>query len=250
MTSPSTDPVATPAVKPASRWEDFMDIFYDPTSVYERRQNDSPWPTIFIVAIILLIVTLLTFNALSPVIDSELRAPFAKMMAKNPQMTQDQLEQGLKIQMFVRKWIGVFFPIGVLIGALFIWIVARVVGIKETYKGALIVIAYSSIIAVLMAIVVGAQGLVMNVSNLTTTDQLALSAARFADKATMSPVLYAVLKQIDVFGIWALIVTAIGVRITGKTTKDKAIVFGIVWFVFGTLLAVGGAMWQARAAGG
>lgn len=249
MTSPSNDPVATPAVKPASRWEDFMDIFYDPTSVYERRQNDSPWPTIFIVAIILLIVTLVTFNALSPVIDSEIRAPMAKMMAKNSQMTQDMLDTQVKIQLFVRRWIGVFFPIGALVGAVFIWIVARVVGIKETYKGALIVIAYSSIIACVMAIVVGAQGLVMNVTNLTTMDQLSLSAARFADKATMSPILYAVLKQLDVFGIWALIVMAIGVRVTGKTTKEKAIAFAVVWWIFGTLLAAGGAMWTARAGG-
>ena len=94
-----------------------------------------------------------------------------------------------------------------------------------------------------MAIVVGAQGLVMNVSNLTTMDQLSLSAARFADKATMSPVLYAVLKQIDVFGIWALIVTAIGVRVTGKTTKEKAIVFAVVWLGARNGVAVGGAMW-------
>jgi hypothetical protein len=250
MTSPSSDPVAAPAVKPASRWEDFMDIFYAPMSVYERRQNDSPWPTIFIVAILLVIVTLLTFNAISPVIESEIRAPMLKMMAKNPQMTQDMLETQVKIQMFVRHWIGVFFPIGVLIGAVFVWIVARVVGAKETYKGALIVIAYASIIAVLQAIVVGAQGLVLDVSSMTTLDQLSLSAARFADKATMSPALYAVLKQLDVFGIWGLIVTAIGVRVTAKTTKEKAIAFGIAWFVFGTLLAVGGAFWQARASGG
>ena len=236
MTSPAADPVVTPPVKSASRWEDFMDIFYAPTSVYERRQNESPWPTIFIVTILLLIVTVLTFNALSPVIEAELRQAMAKGMAKNPQMTQDIVDKSISFSLIGRKWSIVMFPIIILVIALFVWIVAKIVGAKETYHGALVVLAYSSILAVLQAIVTGAQALVMNVSNLTSPDQLSLSAARFADKATMSPAVYTVLKQLDVFGIWSLVIMAIGVRITGKTSRNQAIAFAVIWWVLGTAI--------------
>jgi hypothetical protein len=239
MTSPTAEPiVAPPAATPASRWEDFMDIFYAPTSVYERRQSQSPWPTIFIVTVLLTLVTVLTFNALSPVVETELRQAMAKAMAKTPQMTSDMADKSVSFSMIGRKWGVVLFPIGALISALFVWIVARILGAKETYQGALVVVAYSSIIAIVQAIVVGAQALVMNVSNLTSLDQLSLSAARFADKATMSPALYTVLKQVDVFGIWGLIITAIGVRVTAKTTRDRAIAFAVVWWVVVTLIVM------------
>jgi hypothetical protein len=240
MTSPNAEPVvAPPAVKPASRWEDFVDIFYAPSTVYERRQSQSPWPTIFIVTVLLVIVSVVTFNALSPVFETEFRQAAAKAMAKTPQMTQDMADKSVSIQMITRKWAVVAFPIGVFIVALFVWIGARIVGTKETYGGAMVVVTYSSIIGIAQAIVIGAQGLVMDVSKLTSMDQLSLSGARFLDKATASPALYTVLKMLDVFGIWGLAVMAIGVKVTAKTTREKAIAFAVVWWVVATLITTG-----------
>jgi hypothetical protein len=236
MTSPAAEPVVTPPVKPASRWEDFMDIFYAPSAVYERRQNQSPWPTIFIVTILLTIVTVLTFNAISPALEAEIRQGLVKQMAANPQMTQDIADKSVSMGLIGKKWGVVFFPLGALIAAIFVWIVAKIVGAKETYHGALVVVTYSAIIAVVQALVIGGQALVMNVSNLTTPDQLSLSAARFADKATTSPGLYAILKQLDLFGIWTLVVMAIGVRVTGKASRNSAIAFAVIWWLLGTAL--------------
>jgi hypothetical protein len=243
MTSPSAEPVVAPAANPASRWEDFMDIFYAPSSVYERRQNQSPWPTIFIVTVLLVIITALTFNPMAPAIESEMRAVMAKAVAKTPQVTQDMIDKNVSIQMVVRRWAAIFFPLGALIGAIFVWIAAKIVGAKETYGGALVTITYASIIGVASAIVVGAQALVLDVSTMTSPDQLTLSVARFMDKATASPALYMVAKQLDVFGIWGLIVMAIGVRVTGKTSRNQAIAFAVLWWVVATGVA---AAWAAR----
>jgi hypothetical protein len=236
MTSPAAEPVVVPAAKPASRWEDFMDIFYAPSTVYERRQNDSPWPTILIITLLLVIITALTFNPMAPAIEAESRAAMAKAAVKTPQLTQDMIDKNVSIQLVVRKWGAVFFPLGALIIAIFVWLVAKIVGAKETYGGALVTVTYASIIGLVSAIVVGAQALVLDVSKMTSPDQLMLNGARFMDKATASPVLYTVAKQLDVFGIWALIVMAIGVRITGKTTRNSAIAFAVIWWVLATAI--------------
>src|SRR3954468_2886171 len=83
MTTPIAESVEAPSeAKPASRWEDFIDIFYTPSTVYERRKNQSPWPTLWIVTILLFVVTFLTFNAMSPVVENELREQAVKTMAK------------------------------------------------------------------------------------------------------------------------------------------------------------------------
>jgi hypothetical protein len=250
MTTPHADAIASPAAatKPAPLWEDFIDIFYAPSSVYERRRNANPWPMIIIITVLITVIGVLTWNSLSPVYEAEFRAMAAKQMAKNPQMTADAMETGLKFQMIARRWGGVFFPLGVLVIGLPIWLLGRIVGAKElTYTRSLVVIAWASIIAVVSALIAGIQGLVMDVSGFTSADQLSLSAARFVDKATMSPFLYTSLKMLDVFGIWSLIVMAIGVRVTGRASRNGAIAFAVTWFVVSLLIA---GAFAARAAAG
>lgn len=239
MTTPSTDAMEspTPAAKPAPLWEDFIDIFYAPSDVYARRENANPWPMILILTALMTLIGVLTWGSLSPPIEAELRTQATEQMAKNPQMTQDMADQGIKFQMIARQWGGLFAPIGVLVVSLFVWLLAKILGAKETYTKAMVVVTYSMIIAVVSMLVVGAQALVMDTAAMTTPDKLSLSAARFADKATTGPVVYTVLKLIDVFGIWSLIVMSIGVRVTGKTSKNTAIMFGVIWFAASLLIA-------------
>ena len=239
MTTPSTDATEspTPAAKPAPLWEDFIDIFYAPSDVYARREHANPWPMILILTALVTLITVLTWGSLAGPVEAEMRDQVAKTMAKNPQMTADAMETGIKMQMGIRRWSGVFFPVGVLIASLFVWLLAKVLGAKETYQKAMIVVTYSAIIAVVQMLVVGAQALVMDTSALTTPDKLSLSAARFVDKATTSPIIYSALKLLDVFGIWGLVVMCIGVRVTGKTSKNTAIMFGVIWFAASLLIA-------------
>ena len=248
MTTPSADAMESTAAvaKPASLWEDFIDIFYAPSTVYERRRNANPWPMILIITALMTLIGVLTWNSLSPVYETEIRAQFAKMMAANPQMTQDMVDSQVKIQMFFRRWGGIMAPIGFLIIALPIWLLARIVGAKEmTYTRSLVVIAWASIIAVVAALVMGVQGLVFDVSAITSADQLSLSAARFMDKATASPWVYSAAKSLDIFGLWSLVVMAIGVRVVGRSTKNGAIAFAVTWLVLAWLIA---AAFAARAA--
>jgi hypothetical protein len=238
MTTPSAEAAPVPAAKPAALWEDFIDIFYAPSTVFERRRNANPWPMILIITVLVTAITVLTFNSLSPVYEAEFRAMGAKQMAMNPQITQDAIDKSLKFQMIARQWGGVFFPIGMLVFALPVWLLGRIVGAKElTYTRSLVVMAWSSIFGVLTLLVIGVQGLLMDVSAFTSLDQLSLSAARFVDKAATAPFVYGALKSVDVLQIWALIVMAIGVKVTGRSSKNGAIAYGVTWFVLASLIA-------------
>jgi hypothetical protein len=140
--------------------------------------------------------------------------------------------------MIARQWGGVFFPIGMLIIALPVWALGRIVGAKElTYTRSLVVVAWGSIFGALSLLIMGVQGLVLDVSALTSMDQLSLSAARFVDKAATAPFVYGTLKSLDVLQIWGLIVMAIGVKVTGRSSKNGAIAFGVTWFVISILIA-------------
>ncbi|HET9424665.1 MAG TPA: YIP1 family protein [Gemmatimonadaceae bacterium] len=253
MTAPSADAMEAPApaVKPTALWEDFIDIFYAPSTVFERRRNANPWPMILIVTVIVTLIGVLTWNSLSPVFESEIRTQFAKAMAANPQMTADMVDSQVKIQMAFRRWGGVMFPIGVLIFGLLVWAMGRISGAKElTYQRALVVVAWGSIISIVAALVMGVQGLVLDVSAMTSTDALSIGPARFVDKATTSPILFALLKQLDVFNLWTIAVMAIGVQVAGRGTKKTAITFALIWFIGAFLISAVMAARAAAAAGG
>jgi hypothetical protein len=244
MTDAAAAPVA-PA-KPAALWEDFIEIFTSPSTVFERRRDANPWLMILIITVLVTLVTALTFNSLAPVYESEFRAVAAKQMASNPQMTQDAVDTGIKFQMIARRWGGVFFFLGALIMSLPVWLLGRIVGAKElTYQRSMVVFTWSAIIGVVALLVVGIQGLVMDVSAITTMDKLGLSPARFVDKASVSPFVYGLLKSLDLFAIWSAIVMGIGVKVVGRGTKNTAVAFAVTWIVVAALIV---AVFAMRAA--
>src|ERR1044071_715116 len=129
------------------------------------------------------------------------------MMAKNPQITQDFVETHVKVQMFIRRFAGFFYPIGVLLVSLIIWALGRICGAKElTYTRSMVVFTWASIIGIVGLLALMIQGLVLDVSGITTMDKLGLSAARFLDKTTTAPFVYGMLKTVDIFAIWSAIV--------------------------------------------
>ena len=244
MTDAAAAPVAP--TKPAALWEDFIEIFTSPSTVYERRRDANPWPMILIITVLVTAITVLTFNSLAPIFESEFRALFAQQMAKNPQMTQDAADTAIKFQMAARRWGGVFFFLGVLIMSLPVWLLGRITGAKElTYTRSMVVFTWAAIIGVVALLVLGIQGLVMDVSSITTIDKLGFSAARFVDKATMSPFVYGILKGLDVFAIWSAILMGIGVRVVGRGTKNTAIAFTVTWIVLSILIMAVFALRQA-----
>src|SRR6266576_1707758 len=80
-----------PAPSKAGWWEDFVDIFYAPSSVFARRADGK-----FGLALLFLIVTgtilfFLTKNAMQPIMDAEFTRQSAAAMRKNPNITAEQM---------------------------------------------------------------------------------------------------------------------------------------------------------------
>ena len=227
-----------PAAKPAALWEDFIEIFTSPSTVYERRRDANPWPMILIITAIATAISVLTWNALSPVFETEMRTQFAKAMAKAPQMTQDMVDTQVKVGMFMRRWGALFYPIFVLIFGLLVWLLGRIVGARElTYTRALVSFAWASIITIVQALAMGVQGLLLDVSTITASEKIGFSPARFLSQESTPPFLYGALKTMDLFLIWWAIVLAIGVRVTGRGSKNTAIAFATTWIVVTALIA-------------
>src|SRR4051812_33354117 len=80
-----------PAPAKVSLWEDFVDIFYTPSSVFARRADGKFGMPLLILIAAATLLFFLTKNAIQPVMDAEFARQTAAMLKKNPNMTAEQI---------------------------------------------------------------------------------------------------------------------------------------------------------------
>jgi hypothetical protein len=239
MTEPSAATAPTPPDN-ASMAEDFVDIFVSPAKVFARRAKASPFVPYLVVCLVLIALFFASKNVLAPVFDAQMQKQMAIQMKANPQLTQDMVDKMkpmMAISFNVAGVIGV--PILLLFVALILWIVGRFfMGGALTYGTALLIIAYSSFPRIISGAISVGEGLVMDVTKLTSPYQLSISPARFFDPASMSDGAYQMLGQLDLFSIWGIVLIVIGLQQAAKLDKTKATITGVILFVCGCLPAI------------
>jgi hypothetical protein len=232
----------TVAAPRASLAEDFIDIFYAPSSVFERRRTSSPWPAILVVSALFIVASYISFTLLGPVIDAEMQRQMARAAADNPSIPAEQMATMQKFgRISMMVGFAFFAPLAVLLLGLALWVVGKVVGAQQTLAAAFLVIAYSFMPRVLEAILGALQAFVLDVNTLPSMFSASLTPARFADPETSQAVL-ALLSRLGPFVIWSYVLIAIGLRITGRVSGQKAAIAAVVLWVVATLAQVVPAM--------
>ena len=245
MTEPAAVESAPRAPAKASFWEDAIDIFFSPADVFRREQNKSFWPPMLFVAIAIAIIVAVTFNTLEPIFDAEFARATAKQLANNPQLTADQLETGKKIGLSVARYgIGVVMVLTMLLIGVVTWLLGKLVGSAQSFQAAFVVAAWSYFPRVIGAVLGGVQGLVMDTSKLTSQLSISLSPARFMDPDATNPMLYQLAGRFDIITIWVTILLAVGMYVTGKVSKGRAAIFGVLIWAVGGLYAIRAAYLQ------
>src|SRR3954466_6101499 len=103
---------STPApVRPVSRWEDFIDIFYAPSSVYERRAHSGFGIPMLVVTVLVGVIALANMGVMQPIMDAEFNRATAATIKNNPQVTAEMMEKGRAIgETFAKIGAFVFVP--------------------------------------------------------------------------------------------------------------------------------------------
>lgn len=237
MTESTANAATTPAKSP-SFWEDVIDIFYQPAAVFRRREGKSAWPPLLFVAIAIGIITFATFNTLQPIFDAEFARGTAKAIAKNPQAGAAVEKMRGVSETFGKYAIGPITLLSTFVVGVFAWIIGKIVGSRQTFQAAIAVAAWAYMPRVLGAVIGGVQGLLMDPSKLNSALSISLSPARFLDPDATNPLLYQVLGRFDLITIWVTVLLAIGLYVTGKVTKERAVIFGIIMWIIGSLPAL------------
>ena len=243
--SDADGPVAPPPKK-AALWEDFIDIFYAPSDVFARRANSGFGIPLVIVTVLVAVIFIATSGAMQPIMDAEFMRGIASAQKANPNMTEAQIQAAKSIgEKFAKVGIWFIMPITIFLTGLTLWVVGKFFDAKQTLGQALMVSAYANVIKILGSIVIAIQLLLLDTSSMNSILRLSLGVGRFFDADTTSPVVLALVGRLDVFTIWVTILLGIGLAVTGKIPRSKAMVAAaIVWFI-GAVPALLGALRQA-----
>ena len=231
-------PDAAPATPPekAGVWEDFIDIFYAPSAVFARRQNASAWIPLIVVSLLVGGIFIANSRVLEPIMQAEFDRASAATMRSNPNVTPEMLEQGRGFGMMfanVAAFIGT--PIVICLLGLVLWLAGKLFDATQSLGTSIVVAAYSYTPMILAGVLMGVQGMLMDVNGLTGRYQLSLSPARFLDPDATPQLMLNMLARFDVFTIWVVVLLAIGLSVTGRIPRSRAAIAALIVWVAGAI---------------
>jgi Yip1 domain len=227
----------------AGLWEDFVDIFYSPSSVFARRSDGQFGMPLLFLVLVGTVLFFLTKNATQPIMDAEFTRQTAAAMRNNPNITA---EQAASSRGFFEMLSPLFFAVGITLSILgtgfVLWAVGKLFDAKESVMAAIMIATYSEIPRLVQILTNAAQGLVMSPEKLNSLNSVGFNLARFMDPDNSSHVMIALASRVDLFTIWVTVLLAIGLHVLGKIPKQQAAIAAAIAWVVGGLPALLGAL--------
>ena len=221
----------------------FLDVFkvlFEPTAVFERVRERPRFLAPFIV-ICAFQIAIYFYNL------PFMKAGMAAQMAARPAGGPDPSKFLFIGALFIPLGIG----IALLLGGLILWLLVSVFGGEGKFGTLLSVTAYAAVPSVVLLAIVGTIVLhLQGVGQITSPQDMqpALGLDLLAPGA--KGFVGAALKAVNPFGIWALVLTAIGVSTTHRLSKSTGYIVATIGFLIGVLIAGGFAAMFAGRAGG
>lgn len=232
-----------PSPARAGLWEDFVDIFYAPSSVFARRSDGKFGMPLLFLVIVGTVLVFLTKNAMQPIMDAEFTRQSAAAIRKNPSVTAEQLATGRSFFETVGPLLFAFgLTVSVFGTGIVLWLVGKLFDAKESVAAGIMVATYAEVPRIVQLLTNAAQGLFMSPEKLNAINSVALNLARFMDPDRTSPLMIALASRVDLFTIWITVLLAIGLHVVGKIPRQQAAIAAAITWVVGALPAVFGAL--------
>lgn len=209
---------------------DLVRVLFEPTAVFERVRER---PRFLLPAIGLSVIVIVITYFMQPFNQAAMASRMAQIAQQNPQAAA----QAAKFQSlgFVFAPIGVF--IALLIAAVIYWLLVMLVaGGDAKFKTLLSVAAYTALPAILLQAAALAVLKMKGVEAVSSMEDLRppLGLNLLAPNATGFT--GGVLAGINPFAIWGMVLTAIGIQVTHKTSKGGAYTVAIIAMLLGVLI--------------
>lgn len=225
MTDPATPPEAGAPAERASRWEDYVDIFFSPAELFRRRARDSVGPPLLSLIALAVVFYLLLLPANAMITRAA--------MANNPRGVEISSNALRVLQLIGAVAVPVTYVVIIAFAAALLWLVGRFAEIRTDYSRAMLIATYGGFILLLSQLATGVLVLLHGEAGLDPIRHLSIGVLRFTGDEGMAGALVPLLRRLDVFAIWQAVLWAIGLRAIYRTTRvQAAVTAAVTWLLF------------------
>jgi hypothetical protein len=239
-------PAATPEPAPLSEGARLINTFIAPSKTFTDLNRSAGWWAPFLLLVI--VSTLFAFSVGQKVTFAKAGENVLQTRPKQWDRIQNleagEREKTMKAVEKQTMITGYAFPLFdlvllLIVAGLLLATFTFVANAKVSFKIALAIVVYASLPGVLryllatLTLFAGVSPDGFNVQNPIATNLGALF------NATENPVLYAMGSMVDVFGIWTLVLTAIGFTCVSKVKRGTALAIVFGWYVAFMVVVVG-----------
>ena len=205
---------------------DLLRVLYEPEAVFQRVRARPrfliPFLGLAVVQVVIGIINL-------PFLKAALQAQMAQRAAGGPDPSQFAF-----IGLFV---VPIIIGVALVISAFILWVLVSLVGGEGKFATLLSVATYASVPTVILLAIVGTVVLRIQGPQGLTSPADMQPALGLDLLIPATGFLGAVLKAINPFSIWGLVLTAIGVSTTHQLPKSSGYTVATISFVIGLLIA-------------
>ena len=239
-------PIDASAKPSGGLMDDLLEIFVKPSAVFERRRNAGFAIPALVQTIIFLVLAVGLHNLMAPFIDADFQRGMAKAAANGQPMPANAIAMAEKFKNVAGYIFGAVGPwLIAIIGGVFVWLFAKIVGAKMEVGQGMTISAWSYMPAILSTIVVAVFGVLADPQTVRGMSDAQLGPARFVDPNSVSPMVLQFLMRLDVFNIWTVILTGIGISVVGRVSRTSGMLaafvqWAVVALIFGACASMGG----------
>lgn len=210
----------TATTKQGSVWEDLLEVLWAPATVFDRSRSRGVGMYLLVLSGLFIVVLLATQGLLQPYMDANYDLQVIKMAEQGQKLPAEAVAQGRKFAgYFLLVTWGFTAVFSGLFGGITTWLGAKVAGAAIPMGRAIFIATLASVPRLVSLLATAVQGAVLDTSNVKSLFDASIGPARFVDAVSTSPAVLAVLASLDLFTLWNVLITAVGVSVLARVSR-------------------------------
>ncbi|NJD10316.1 MAG: hypothetical protein FIB01_07675 [Gemmatimonadetes bacterium] len=215
-----------PAEPKASRWEDYVDVFFSPVELFARRANDSVKPAFWT----LVVLGAIAYYAFLPINQMVMRAAMvAAAQARGTDAAAVEAAAGgiVRIMSYAGGiMVALSFAFTIAAAALLLVLIGRMIEVKGSFRQAFLIATFAAFVALLAQVAASVNAMIVG-EGLNPLRDLSFGPLRFLDYEALPKALPPLLRRFEIFAIWQAVLWGIGTHVVLKATKAQAAIAAI-----------------------
>jgi hypothetical protein len=215
MKEQTTVPDAESAVEPpASRWEDYIDVFASPVELFRRRADDRLAPPL----VTLLLLAVVFYFIMLPANSMVMRAS----LGDNPDAAAMMDRFGTLLQILGSIVVPLTYLFMLAVSAATLLVIGRIAEIRTDFSRLMLIVTYAGFVYLLAQMAGGVAIMLQGAAGLDVIRHLSFGPLRFIGSADMNPVATALLRRFELFTIWQTVLWGIGIAVIYNVGRARA----------------------------